>query len=195
MAAVHVAAFPSSALTRLGREAVRRYYQWQLEGPHDAVSLGVFVDHQLAGFLVGGVFQGAMAGFVRANRLFLLSRLVTHPWLAMNPVVRDRARVAVRTLVKQRRVARSAAPAKAKAPRPFGVLAVAIQPERQGLGLGARLMREAEARALSRGFGEMELTVDPDNSRGIAFYHHLEWHKVSAGGAWHGLMVKRLERQ
>lgn len=34
VAGVHVAAFPSSALTRLGSEAVRRYYLWQIEGPH-----------------------------------------------------------------------------------------------------------------------------------------------------------------
>ena len=30
VASVHMAAFPKSALTMLGTEAVRRYYEWQL---------------------------------------------------------------------------------------------------------------------------------------------------------------------
>jgi len=35
VAKVHCRAFADAALTRLGCEAVRRYYLWQLEGPHE----------------------------------------------------------------------------------------------------------------------------------------------------------------
>ncbi|CAG0992531.1 hypothetical protein ANRL4_02561 [Anaerolineae bacterium] len=37
---IHRAAFPDSALTKLGAEAVRRYYLWLMTGPHDAVNVG-----------------------------------------------------------------------------------------------------------------------------------------------------------
>lgn len=37
---IHRAAFPDSALTKLGAEAVCRYYLWLLTGPHDAVNVG-----------------------------------------------------------------------------------------------------------------------------------------------------------
>src|SRR5688572_880630 len=71
MAAIHMQAFPTSFLTALGHGAVRRYYQWQLEGPHDAVCLGIESDEQLAGFCLAGIFRGATGGFVRTYRPYL----------------------------------------------------------------------------------------------------------------------------
>ncbi len=60
VATVHKAAFPKSALTMLGTEAVRRYYEWQLLGPHESISLGAFLGPEVVGFCVGGIFRGAM---------------------------------------------------------------------------------------------------------------------------------------
>ena len=54
VAALHARAFPDSALTRLGLEAVRRYYEWQLQGPHDFHFIGVPDQTGLRGFAVGG---------------------------------------------------------------------------------------------------------------------------------------------
>lgn len=63
---VHRAAFPDSALTKLGSEAVRRYYLWLLIGPHDAVNVGAFdLENVLVGFCFGGKFRGALSGFLQ----------------------------------------------------------------------------------------------------------------------------------
>ena len=99
---VHLAAFPDSALTHLGREAVRRYYEWQIVGPHDALNIGAFDDERLIGFCFGGVFRGALGGFLEKNRTFLILRVLTHPWLLFNSLFRERASFAVQRLFKRR---------------------------------------------------------------------------------------------
>jgi ribosomal protein S18 acetylase RimI-like enzyme len=75
----------------------------------------------------------------------------------------------------------------------FGVLAIAVDPQHQGTGLGKRLMVEVESIAAKRGFARLHLTVEVDNSRAIAFYQNLGWTKLPASdGAWRGQMVKSL---
>src|SRR4051794_28874673 len=98
VAALHMRAFPGSALAALGTDAVRRYYAWQLDGPHDVVALGAKRGDKLVGFCFGGVFRGALSGFVQANRGFLVRRVLTHPWLVVNPIFRDRLALGVRSL-------------------------------------------------------------------------------------------------
>ena len=42
VAMVHLVSFPQSALLKLGREAVARYYALLLRGAHDCLALGAF---------------------------------------------------------------------------------------------------------------------------------------------------------
>ncbi|MQA28682.1 MAG: GNAT family N-acetyltransferase [Luteitalea sp.] len=193
VARVHLRAFPSSALTRLSGGAVRRYYEWQLSGPHEVTALGAFDRDALAGFCFGGVFRGALAGFLRKNRAFLVWRVATRPWLLGNAIVRDRAAVAFRSLSKRwRRPRRSARAAAEPSPPTFGVLSIAVDPPYQGHGVGRLLMGAAEAAARRSGFGMMRLTVDPSNVQGIGFYTSLQWQKLDTGARWNGTMQKTL---
>lgn len=191
LTAIHQMAFPNSALTMLGTEAVRRYYEWQLLGPHEVTALSAFANGELVGFCFGGIFRGAMSGFVRKNRQFLIWRVLTHPWLATNPIFRDRLTMGAHVLKSRR--------PKASIPRPmspnvspFGILAIAVHPQRQGLGIGKLLMREAEDIARQRGFREMDLTVSPDNHQAIKFYEGLNWKKFVKDSVWRGEMRKSL---
>src|SRR5688572_6450353 len=84
VAIVHTRAFPDSALTRLGVEAVRRYYEWQLHGPHEHHCVGLFYQNNLVGFAVGGKARGALAGFVKKNKWFLLGRIMVKPRLVFS---------------------------------------------------------------------------------------------------------------
>src|SRR5688572_22400411 len=129
VAAVHIAAFPDSALGRLGPEAVRRSYRWQLEGPHDVVALAAHRRGQLVGFLVGGTFSGSLIGFVRRERWFLAGRVIRHPSLALRSIGRDRLALAARLLLRRTRGKRHRPPAPpAPTARSFGVLAIAVDP-------------------------------------------------------------------
>lgn len=195
VAGIHSVAFPDSALTKLGVEAVRRYYKWLLEGPHDAIRIGAFVDSKIVGFCFGGVFRGAMSGFLRANQLFLCSRVLIRPWMAANPIFRNRVASAVRILSRTKnRQPQLARPAPA-ASKPFGILAIAVSPDRQGLGVGRLLMQKSEDIARQRGFQEMILTVSTSNDQAISFYENLQWVKIDGEDAWHGGMRKPLRAQ
>lgn len=188
--AVHTRAFPDTALTAFGGEALRRYYLWLLEGPHDAALVGAWHGAALVGFCAAGVFRGAMNGFLRANRRYLAGQIVRHPRLALNPLVRDRIAAALKITLRFSRVARAVPAGPAVAPS-FGVLSIATDPRARGAGAGRALMHEAEARARRLGHARMTLTVHPDNTRAVRFYEQLGWVRVGEP-AWTGLMVRTL---
>ena len=193
--AVHMAAFPAGALTRLGREAVRRYYEWLLIGPHDVTALGAFSTGELGGFCFGGTFQGAMAGFLRRNRTYLACRVALRPWLLKDPMFRSRLSVARRSWRRLRRLGAAAGAGRSSTARQpcFGILSIAVHPARQGAGVGQRLMLGAEAVARQRGYRVMDLTVDPRNVKGIQFYQRLQWHPANDRMPWTGRMTKTLD--
>jgi ribosomal protein S18 acetylase RimI-like enzyme len=190
VARVHVQAFPSSALTRLGLEAVKRYYEWLLLGPHDAVRFGAFEDGQAIGFCFGGIFRGALSGFLRANRGFLIFRVILRPWLVTNQIFRDRLLRAVRILRRSSNGRPS--PLNGSTPRPFGILSIGVLPSAQGLGVGRLLMQQTEDAARRDGYSEMLLTVSTSNHKAIRFYENLQWKRVGGSGRWEGSMSKPL---
>jgi ribosomal protein S18 acetylase RimI-like enzyme len=171
--ALHGRAFPDAALTAFGPEALRRYYAWLLEGPHDAVLAGAWQDDTLVGFCAAGVFRGAMSGFLRKNRAYLAAHVLRHPRLALSPLIRDRI-------------------AAASGPRPapsFGILSIATDPRIRGAGVGRALMAEAEGRARRSGHLRMTLTVHPTNARAVRFYEQLGWTRAEP---WTGAMTREL---
>jgi ribosomal protein S18 acetylase RimI-like enzyme len=199
---VHLAAFPTSAMTKLGAEAVRRYYEWQLTGPHDVVPIGAFENGVMRGFCFGGVFRGALSGFLGKNKQYLVLRVLTHPWLAFNPLFRERLDNGLRSLRSTGSPQQQEADSQhylarinqlEAQPKPFGILSIAVNPNYQGGGVGKLLMEESEAIARQRGFKEMRLSVNTDNAQAIGFYESLGWEKIPAEGNWQGRMRKGLE--
>lgn len=193
VAAIHMRAFTDSAITAFGAEAVRRYYAWLLDGPHDAALVGARQAGRLVGFCAAGVFRGAMNGYLRANRRYLALRVATHPSLLASPLIRDRIGYALRVTLQYSRVARATKTAPPSAPR-FGVLAIATDPTVRGHGAGRALMIEAEQRARTAGHPRMLLTVNVENTRAIAFYEQLGWQRDASSGTWSGAMYKDLCR-
>jgi ribosomal protein S18 acetylase RimI-like enzyme len=197
VATIHMLAFRDSAVTRLGHQATRRYYEWQLIGPHDVAALGAFRGDRLAGFCFGGVFRGAMSGFLRKHRAFLAMRVLTHPWLVLNPVFRDR--LALGTRLSRQRVevgkptSTLTSPKESATPKSFGNHTIAVDPRQQGLGVGKVLMSECEVIARQSGFRQMGLTVQPANHQAIRLYERLGWERVVKDGAWSGSMSKQLD--
>ncbi len=209
VSSVHMAAFPDSALTLLGEETVRRYYDWQLNGPHEVTALGVFKRERLIGFCIGGRFQDSLLGFLRKNRFFLLCRTASHFWLLAKPVFRERARDGLRIMwlhITRRRRPQPVASSVPHVPS-FGILSIAVHPSHQGQGIGKHLMKEAEQIARARGFMEMNLTVEQHNWQAIRFYESLGWVKSpvlpspgiprpglgsTVNGPWNGKMRKVL---
>jgi ribosomal protein S18 acetylase RimI-like enzyme len=189
---IHLLAFPESALTALGCEAIRRYYEWQLRGPHDAVALGCEREGALAGFCFGGVFRGALSGFLRHNRRFLTLLVLSRPWLLANPLFRERLGRAGRLL---RRAPAAPVEPVSSTQRSFGILAIATDLHHTRQGVGRELMQAAEAVARERGFAQMNLTVHPDNTAAVRFYEGLGWQRIERDGTWSGAMRLNLRTQ
>jgi ribosomal protein S18 acetylase RimI-like enzyme len=196
IADAHMAAFPDSALAILGVEAVKRYYAWQFAGNHTLYALGATIDDQLVGFCFGGVFRGALSGFLRANRGFLVRRLFFRPWLLLNARVRDRFVFSLaRTLSARLRRPHASKPVEFLPPQRFGILSIATHPAVQGRGVGRCLLEEMERIAKAEGYWIMSLTVHPSNAQAIGFYEHLGWTKITnTDGEWAGLMLKTLSQ-
>jgi ribosomal protein S18 acetylase RimI-like enzyme len=145
---IHMAAFPDSALTMLGAEAVRRYYAWLFTGPHQCFASGAMPGAELMGFCFAGVFNGALSGFLERNRAYLFKRLLRRPWLSANPIFRDRIALGFRTLRRFGGQSRNAINVPGnhttESAPPFAILGIAVHPDSHGQGIGRALMFEAE---------------------------------------------------
>lgn len=181
MAALHGRVFPDSVLTRLGPEALRRYYRWQVDGPHQVEAFGVFDRGRLLGLVVGGRFQGSMIGFVKREAPHLAARVVRHPSLLVEARGQRAVRSGLRLLARPVRRTRVERPERVP-PSSFGVLLVAVDPDAQRSGLGRSLLEEAERRAAAAGMERLHLTLDPTNWGAMAFYTGLGWRRLGVPG-------------
>lgn len=171
VAQIHICAFPESSLTKLGLEAVRRYYVSQMDGANDCLAIGAFQNNSMIGFIYAGIFHGVLTGFVINNRWFLVSRVLTHPWLVLNPMFRDAIKLALKKFIPKKH---SSVTTNIKR-QDFVVLSIAVDPRVQQKGIGQVLMDYAENEATERGFKKMALTVNPSNKKAIQFYEKNKW--------------------
>lgn len=190
---IHMSAFPESALTKLGKEAVRRYYHWQLHGPHDCYAIAAYDVDQMLGFCFGGVFRGALVGFLQKNKQFLFWRVLLRPWLLFNEIFRDRLKTAFRSLrifPRKKKVIKTSIPSNPV--KSFSILSIAVDPSIQTKGVGKMLMQTAELEAIHRGYDHMHLTVHPSNTNAVQFYLRVGWIKKEED-PWSGGMFKILK--
>lgn len=195
MARVHVESFPDSALTKLGPKTVELYYRWQFTGPHEKVRATVaIVDDECAGFSFSGIFRGSTSGFVNRYKTHLVLAVLRRPQLLFNGLFFRRLIEGIR-LISRLAKKRNATPKINKAERApdYGILAIAVAPRFQKLGIGQRLMLDAEEEAVRYGSGEICLTVHPDNRKAVRFYERQNWKKSTTASLWNGAMIKTLE--
>ena len=174
VAQIHILAFPKSALTSLGLKAVSRYYEWQLSGPHDCVAIGIFCKDTFLGFCFGGIFTGALTGFLRNNKCYLAARLISRPWLITNSLIRKRLLFGSR-LLRRKKTLISPKHESKPSKKSFGILAIAVHPKHQHFGVGVSLMSHVESIASQKGYRMMNLTVQPTNQKAVRFYDGLGW--------------------
>ncbi len=191
---VHRKAFQNSALTKLGKEPLRRYYEWQMVGPHDSFNVGAFdTQGTLAGFCFAGTFRGSLSGFLDRNKRFLIQYFLFHPWKIFNPLILDRVKSAIRVL-KRKTPPKTLTTPPVSPGHHYGILSIAVDPDRQGLGVGRIIMEQVEKDALKKGFTKLGLTVHPTNTQAIAFYELCDWNRnLEPDGAWSGRMTKQLK--
>lgn len=200
---IHRSAFPETALTKLGGETVRRYYEWQMDHAENALIIGAFVREKMAGFCFGGRFKDATSGFLKHNKFYILWRILSHPWLVRDRIFRERILFGIKVLRKkmirkarEKRLAKDASLKKAGESdtrlNSFGILSIAVDDRFQGEGVGYELMRASEDAARRRKYKQMNLSVHTDNWQAIRFYEKCGWERLMEKGVWRGNMRKTL---
>ena len=195
IARVHAAALPGSFLTRFGHDAIERYYYWQFTKAYDIVALGAFNDIELMGFCFGGIFKGAMAGFLFDNWVYMALKVIKHPWLTINQEFRKHLKYGLSVLfmkinsLKYKDIKKYSIGSFTEY---FWVLSMAVSPDYQRMGCGNQILKSIEDIACQRGFEQMRLTVRPDNEVAINFYKSQGWQYVLNDGEWTGKMYKLL---
>lgn len=200
---IHCSAFPETALTKLGGETVRRYYEWQMDHAENALIIGAFVREKMAGFCFGGRFKDATSGFLKHNKFYILWRIASHPWLVRDRIFRERISFGIKVLRKKMmRKAREKKLAKDISLKKitefdtrlnsFGILSIAVDSRFQGEGVGYELMRASEDAARLRKYKQMNLSVHTDNLQAIRFYEKCGWERLIEKGIWRGNMRKTL---
>lgn len=190
---VHINSFPESALTKLGAKIVRRYYLWQLTGPHRKVrATGAFIGNDCAGFSFSGIFNGSTSGFIQQNKGFLVKEVLLRPWLLFNPLFMKRLGEGVKLLRRSSKKRSPKSAAGESQMTDYGILSIAVADKYQKSGIGQMLMIDAEKEARKYGYRQICLTVHPDNQKAVRFYEKQNWQKFYQSDSWNGAMIKNL---
>jgi ribosomal protein S18 acetylase RimI-like enzyme len=188
VANVHLHAFPDSGITALGEHITERYYRWQMENCGHPAIIGVERAGRLAGFCLVAESFGSLTDFLRAHAPAVAWRLLRRPWALWH--FRSQIAGALPVMAKRTRSTSRAS----RAGRPaLWIHAIAVDPSQQRLGIGGRLMREAEAFASGQGYHQMLLAVLTNNERAISLYEASGWVRVPDRANWRGRMQKSLD--
>lgn len=192
---IHMAAFPTSSWSRLGKTVVEKYYLWQLNDQHPLVSAKSYmIENKCAGFCFSGIFKDSTSGFISRNKNLLIKKALFKPWLILYPEFRNGLLIS-KKLLKHFRLRQKAQINDNIQPRindSYGILSIAVHPDFQGYGVGKILLNHAELYAHENNFKKMHLTVNVKNNAAIGFYEKLGWEKVSIENLWRGRMEKVL---
>ncbi len=161
LAALHRASLPGSILSALGDAGVRRYYAFALGSPHEHVLVVRLGDAPAAGCVLSTAAPTMLGRFARHAPAALARELAG----ALAGSGRLRRRLGARLAEAVRGVTAPAAPALPEVTQIF------TDPAHRGRGLGAVLLRAAEACLRAAGHRAYCIhTHRDDNDAGIRFY-------------------------
>ncbi|NQU35416.1 MAG: GNAT family N-acetyltransferase [Bacteroidetes bacterium] len=190
---IHLASFPQSIISKLGKEAVIKYYEWQFTSAIDLYAIGAYRDDKMVGCCFGGVFFAALSGYLYRHRGFIAKRLFFQPWLFFNPTLLKKIfhgfYIQVKYSINKRKFKTFKS---VNDDHHFGILEIASAPSARGLGVGRFLMDHSEKYARENNFKIMCLTVRPENRNAVQFYEHIGWVKEGDLESWQGRMRKVL---
>ncbi|MCX7829469.1 MAG: GNAT family N-acetyltransferase [Acidobacteria bacterium] len=194
VARVHQEAFGNSFLTALGREAIKRYYDYQLTSGYRFHPILTKIDGKIIGFCFGGHYKNSLKGYLRRNFSFLFFLLLFKPWIIFKKNFFKTLSLALIILLfpKYLQIKKDEKITEIEE-QSYGILSICVLPEFQGLGAAKLMMIESEKKAIEWGYKLMRLTVSEDNLRAINFYKKLGYveYKNESGSIGMMKMLKK----
>lgn len=176
--AVHQLAFPEFFMTRLGSRFLSVYYETMLRAD-DSILVYEFDDQgAVAGFAAGYLNRSAYFARLKRRKIALVGALL--PVMLSRPSTLQQIWHNVRS-TGVRRPAQEAE-----------LASLAVRPDAQGRGLGARLVSQFERKALLGGKTAVMLTTDTDNNDAVnRFYERCGYQRVEQYLGYRGRRMNR----
>jgi len=193
VAAIHKAAFPRMAVSRLGRNAAQRYYESVLTGPYTVAGFGAFEGEKLQGYVFVGTRHTAARIFVRRNLLYLARCLAVRPWMLKDPFILGRISAAAQMVLGVFRTKTGDVQTDPRSPGSSHVYClqyIALDQACRGRGLGATLLESCVTLSCLEASEGIFLSVYLDNARAIRLYERMGWLKHPSVEEWQGFMFK-----
>ncbi len=176
----HMACFPASLATRLGKRYVKKSLEWFLVNPNRF--LFHIIDNEkvvgyCGGFMPVKIGDGSSSGMLQHAFNEAVKGLVTRPYLIFHAEVRQHYPFLWMNI--KRRVTGKAKPFKPAATQVFkpfvGLVVIGVLPAYRGQGLAQQLMTQFEENARQFQQNEVVLSVKKDNARAIKAYNNFGW--------------------
>lgn len=181
LALCHIACFPDSLATKLGKSYVAKTLDWFLVNPNRFL-FHIIKDGRVAGYCGGfkpvKPGDGSSSGMLQHAFNDAIKGLLKNPFLLFHPEVRQH--YPFLWLNIKRKITGKAKPIKpvslSKPFKPFiGLVVIGVHPDFRGSGMAQALMNEFEKRARSYNENELVLSVKKDNGRAIKAYANHGW--------------------
>jgi ribosomal protein S18 acetylase RimI-like enzyme len=200
-------------LPTLGERFIREYLRALVSEPLGIVALcAISPDGQLRGFLIVTA-PSSRDGFIHKRKWFVLRYFCTHPQLLLKPsiwrhitallylriytIIRPSIwryiadPLPLNTLTLPHHQPDAAAHGQTAMAR---LTSLVVDPGYRRHGIASELVKRCEEHLRAKGYWCWGLVVEPQNTAAIGLYERFGWTKVSPHGAWHGDMIKVIER-
>lgn len=179
IAECHVAAFPDSVTSLLGKNVVASMLQWYLSAPNKFLFF-IEEDHKVLGYCGGFILDGTDAygsgtGMTQFGFSTAVTSFLRKPWLLFHPEIRKKykfifANIKRKLGFKKEQPMAAAQPAQYNGPLTAGLVVIGVRPDLQQKGLGSKLQQEFERKAKEMGAQRLQLSVRTKNQRAISSY-------------------------
>jgi GNAT superfamily N-acetyltransferase len=184
VAKCHMAAFPQSLSTKLGRSYCLRLLSWYIESKRGLI-FHLADEDKLIGYCGGIVNRipsqhGSTTSMIQYTFGSLVLNLIIRPWLVFHPELLAYIPLIIKNIklrfagVPQKKFLPPSAKIKEFIPS-MGLVVIGVSPIYQGKGYGSLLLKEFEKRAREDGFRRIHLSVRKKNYQAIAAYKKNGW--------------------
>ncbi len=177
----HMACFPSSLATKLGKKYVQKSLEWFLVNPNRFL-FHIIKDGRVAGYCGGfkpvKPGDGSSSGMLQHAFNEAIKGIILKPWLLFHPEVASH--YPFLWLNIKRKITGKAKPIKrVSSDKPYkqfvGLVVIGVHPDFRGTGIAQALMAEFEKRVIALDQNELVLSVKKDNARAIKAYSNFGW--------------------